>query len=72
MPSKFDLGPLNTFDAFTRSSLIEEMKRANTDSVMIVNGIPNSNALIDVHLPVPFDQQYQEFFLQEVHYFHLI
>ena len=62
MPSKFDLGPLNTFDAFTRSSLIEEMKRANTDSVMIVNGIPNSNALIDVHLPVPFDPQYQEFF----------
>ena len=33
---------------------MDEMKRANTDSVIIVNGIPNSNALIEVHLPVPF------------------
>ena len=33
---------------------MDEIKRANTDSVIIVNGIPNSNALIDVHLPVPF------------------
>ena len=61
LPSNEALGPFKDFDAFTRSSLIEEMKRANTDSVIIVKGIPNSSALIEVHLPVPFDQQYQEF-----------
>ena len=43
---------------------MDEIKRANTDSVIIVNGIPNSNALIDVHLPVPFGQQYQIFLLK--------
>ena len=50
---------------------MDEMKRANTDSVIIVNGF-NSNALIEVHLPVPFDQQYLSIFLLMVHYFHLI
>ena len=56
------LGPFNVLEALTRSCLIDEIKRANTDSVIIVNGIPNSSALIEVHLPVPFALQYQEFF----------
>ena len=38
------------------------MKRANTDSVIIVKGIPNSKALIEVHLPVPFDPQCSKIF----------
>ena len=50
-PSNDAFGPFNSLEAFTRSSLIEE-RQANTDSVMIVNGIPNSNALIEVHLPL--------------------
>lgn len=70
-PSNDAFGPFNSLEAFTRSSLIEEIKRANTDSVMIVNGIPNSNALIEVHFPVPFDLQYQEFFQLMLLYFHL-
>lgn len=54
LPSKEALGPFNVLEALTRSCLIDEIKRANTDSVIIVNGIPNSSALIEVHLPVPF------------------
>ena len=54
LPVNSALGPFNSLEAFTRSCLIDEMKRANTDSVIIVKGIPNSKALIEVHLPVPF------------------
>ena len=48
------------------------MKRANTDSVIIVKGIPNSKALIEVHLPVPFDPQCLKSFRQVLHCHHLI
>ena len=71
-PSKCAFGPFKDLEAVTRSSLIEEMNLANTDSVMIVNGTPNSSALIEVHLPVPFDLQYLIFFLQVLHCHHLI
>ena len=47
------------------------MKRANTDSVIIVKGIPNSKALIEVHLPVPFDPQCLKSFRQVLHCHHL-
>ena len=72
LPSKEALGPFNVLEALTRSCLIDEIKRANTDSVIIVNGIPNSSALIEVHLPVPFALQYQEFFQLVLPYHRLI
>ena len=47
-------GPLSTFAAATRSSLIALRQRANTDSAMVGAGTPISSAFTDVHLPVPF------------------
>ena len=47
-------GPLSTFEAATRSSLIEDRNRANTLSPISVSGMPRSSAEIAVHLPVPF------------------
>ena len=45
---------LKSWLAAKRWSLNEDTQRANTDSVIKVNGIPKSKALIPVHLPVPF------------------
>eukprot|EP00121_Abeoforma_whisleri_P004023 Awhi_evm2s3631 len=48
------VGPSNTLEACTRSSLRADKQRENTDSPTRVNGIPKSKALMAVHFPVPF------------------
>jgi hypothetical protein len=47
-------GPLRTFEAATRSSLMAERQREKTDSAIVGAATPMSRALTEVHLPVPF------------------